>query len=261
MKIRNEKIINKLKKSQRKPSTDEKYNEVKLKKYEELKADLCPIEDATDIFGLWILISFSIIGIIIFLDVFLSLFSDRTDFNVVFSTMPYVISSIFILAGSVFIMFYLNSKITQSALSVDEKIERLENNKLVSGFSLTFVKIMIFSFFILLLFSFYCYFDPEIKHPFGNSFIIYLLLMILINIVKKNVSFFYHITFAIISCILYLFNYIAFSDLAYAEEDNEDNIHQTQSVDPDDRINLDEYRNNEGDVEPYMPEYKTQNEQ
>jgi len=203
------------------------------------------MEDPSDMIITWLLVSFGIIGGIFFLDVFLSFFTGRTEFNIDFSTVPYLISAIFILAASVFFMFYLNSKITQSDLSLDEKIDRLENNKLVSGFHLVFVKVMIFNLFILLLYSFYCYFDPEITHPFGNSFIIYLLLMIFINIVKKNVSLFYYITFAIISCILYLFNYIAFGDIAYAEEDNEDDTHQTQSVDPDENLNFDEYRNNE----------------
>lgn len=258
MKIRNENIINKLKKSQHKPHQEAIHDEIKLKKYEELKADLCPMEDTSDMICTWLLVSFGIIGVIIFLDVFLSFFSGRTEFNVDFSIMPYVIASIFILVASVIVMFYLNSKITQSDLTLDEKIDKLENNKLVSGLNLTFVKVMIFNLFILLLFSFYCYFDSEIKHPFGNSFIIYLLLMIFINIVKKNVSFFYHLIFAIISFILYIFNYIAFGDLSYTEDYNEDDTHQTQAVDPDEKINFDEYRNSEDDVDPEQKLEKTE---
>lgn len=233
MKIRNENIINKFKKSEHIPKQEDKYEEIKLKTYEKLKADLCPIDDVSEMINSWFFLSFGIIGFIVFLDIFFSFFSGRTEFNIDLSTMIYVIASILILVASEFFMCYLNSKITKSDLSLDEKINRLDNNILVSGFNLRLVRFMIFAFVVLLLFSFYSYFVPEIQHPFGNSFIIYLLLITLINIVKKNVSFLYHLLFGIISFILYIFNQVAFGDLSYEEDYNNEDTYQTQAVDPD----------------------------
>lgn len=237
MKIRNGTIINKFRKSQhisnKEDKYEDKYEEIKLEIYKKLKADLCSTDDVSGMIHSWFFLSFSIIGFIVFLDVFFSFFSGRTEFNIDFSTMPYVIASILILVASDFFMCYLNSKITKSDLSLDEKINRLNNNILVSGFNLRLIRFMIVGFVVLLLFSFYSYFDPEIQHPFGNSFIIYLLLITLINIVKKNVSFFYHILFGIISFILYIFNQVAFGDLSYAEDYNNDDTYQTQAVDLD----------------------------
>ena len=155
MKIRNENIINKFKKSEHIPKQEDKYEEIKLKTYEKLKADLCPIDDVSEMINSWFFLSFGIIGFIVFLDIFFSFFSGRTEFNIDLSTMIYVIASILILVASEFFMCYLNSKITKSDLSLDEKINRLDNNILVSGFNLRLVRFMIFAFVVLLLFSFY----------------------------------------------------------------------------------------------------------
>jgi len=221
MTIRNERIINKLKKKSQPSSLDlaknvinktEIENELQLNRLAELKAKLCPYDNKYHILKNWILYSVGISACLFVINFVLDQMS-----------VSYMTTSYYIILFSLLCMlkaFYpalLVDTVLKSNLSIADKIEKLDNYKLLSAQKYMIVIAISLLFLGLLVLSSMSAFTADFyDYALGNNILIYLCLIITLSSIKKEFSF--HILFAVLMIILFFIQGF-FDDLGLIEDE------------------------------------------
>lgn len=202
-----------------------------LEKYVEITAELSSVENKAELVTSWLVLSSAILGAFVFLNIFLA-FIYNSD-SVILDTSLLFYGCLCVLAftakDSLYLLLVLN--ITKSNFTMRDKLNKIEQHHLVSGRYLMLTKCIIVILSVLLLFSLAAYFTSYLPHPFLTSLFIYLSLITAINIVRKNIHFVFHISFAILTALLCVYNLFVLADVRHEryEEENQYNESQTQS--------------------------------
>lgn len=189
-----------------------------LEKYVEITAELSSIENKKELFISWLIVSAAILGVMIFFSVFLALIENSESIVLDRGILFYGCLCILAYTSKDFLYLSLVLNITKSKLTMRDKLNRIENHHLIYGRYLTFTKCIIFVLGTLFLLSFFNYFTVYFDHPLLISLFIYLSLISVINVIKKNVSFIIHIAFLILMFLLYVYNLILVVDLRHEAE-------------------------------------------
>lgn len=221
MTIRNERIINKLKKKSQPSSLDlaknvinktEIENELQLNRLAELKAKLCPYDNKYHILKNWILYSAGMSACLFVINFILDQMS-----------VSYMTTSYYIILFSLLCMlkaFYpalLVDTVLKSNLSIADKIEKLDNYKLLSAQkSMIVISISLLFLGLLVLSSMSAFTADFYDYALGNNILIYLCLIITLSSIKKEFSF--HILFAVLMIILFFIQGF-FDDLGLIEDE------------------------------------------
>lgn len=199
-----------------------------LEKYVEITAELSSIENKKDLLTSWIVVSFAILGGLLFINILLAFFTNNNTLVLEIDILIYGFFCILAYTAKDFLYLLLVLNITKSNITMKDKLNKIENHNLVSGQYLTLTKSIIFILSLLLLFSFAAYFTTSLTHPLLVSLFIYLSLLTVINIVRKKIHFIFHIFFAVLTALLYVYNMFLLADLRH-EEENKYNESQNQS--------------------------------
>jgi hypothetical protein len=221
MTIRNERIINKLKKKSQPSSLDlaknvvnktEIENEIQLNRLAELKAKLCPYDNKYHILKNWILYSAGMSACLFFLNFILDQMS-----------VSYMTTSYYIILFSLLCMFkafypsLLVDTVLKSNLSIADKIEKLDNYKLLSSQqSMIVIAISLLLLGLLVLSSMSAFTSDFYDYALGNNILIYICLIITLSSIKKEYSF--HILFTVLMIILFFIQGF-FDDLGLIEDE------------------------------------------
>jgi hypothetical protein len=199
-----------------------------LEKYVEITAELSSVDNKAELVSSWLVLSSAIFGALIFVNILLAFFTNNDSLDLDSSLFLYGCLCILALTAkdSLYLLLVLN--ITKSKLTMRDKLSKIEKHHLVSGPYLMLTKCIIFILSVLLLFSFVAYFTNYLPHPFLTSLFIYLALLTAINVVRKNIHFIFHISFAVLTALLCVYNIFLLADLRH-EEENQYNESQAQS--------------------------------
>jgi hypothetical protein len=225
MTIRNERIINRLKKRTQSSSLDSSKNvvkksdvenEIQLNRLAELKAKLCPYDNKYHILKNWILYSAGMSACLFFINFILEQMS-----------VSYMTTSYYIILFSLLCMlkaFYpalLVDTVLKSNLSIADKIEKLDNYKLLSSQqSMIVIAISLLFLGLLVLSSMSAFTADFYDYALGNNILIYICLIITLSSIKKEFSF--HILFFVLMTILFCLQSFYY-DLGFIEDDTTTN--------------------------------------
>jgi hypothetical protein len=199
-----------------------------LEKYVEITSELSSVENKAELVTSWLVLSSAILGAFVFLNIFLA-FIYHSD-SVILDTSLLFYGCLCVLAftakDSLYLLLVLN--ITKSNFTMRDKLNKIEQHHLVSGRYLMLTKCIIVILSVLLLFSFAAYFTSYLPHPFLTSLFIYLSLLTAINIVRKNIHFVFHISFAILTALLCVYNLFVLADVRNERYDEENQYNESQ---------------------------------
>lgn len=217
MKIRNKYIIRKL--HRRAPQLMNHNNHELVKKYQHFK-NQCNFDDNQEIFLTWLLSSFGIVGILIVLNLIISLLSNRSELLFDMTTMVYIVVGSFLATINFFVSSILSLNIINSSLPIEEKIDRLEHKKFISGTPLFIAKVLFFGLSVAGILCVFLYFNHiSHPHPLGISLVVLLCFTIVTSIIKNNVDVGYLVYFFVFSFLLFMTNFLITGTLLEVEEE------------------------------------------